>query len=80
MQWQDENSKNHNKTGGAINLIDDTKTTPAFYANKEEVDKKWNLTSEEQKEFEKFEYALHAVVDPWYDGVTDYGRKAADYH
>ena len=45
-QWQDENSKNHHQTGGAINFVDEQKQNTAFFANKALVDQKWNLTAE----------------------------------
>lgn len=76
LEMQDENSKNHNKTGGAVNWVDIEKQNTAFFENKTAVDLKWNMTAAQKKDYELFEKALKEDVDPW--GYAEYGRIDAE--
>lgn len=73
LQLQDENSKNHNKTGGAINLVDEKKTNTSYFhtRNQTSFEHYWDetLTPEQKRNFENFNHRLQQI-DGWHLTIT----------
>lgn len=71
---------NHNKTGGHINLVDETKTNTAYFQNKTTFDQHWDqaLSSEQKKDYELFYHNMNEIV-AWYYNITKLYTAPPDY-